>query len=63
MTRFLIAITIYALTCVATAAIPAESPNPAAVFCVEQGGSYIVVDGAGGQRSLCRLADGSEVDA
>ena len=55
MPRFLTAITICALSCVATAAIPSESPNPAAIFCVEQGGSYTVVDGADGQRGMCRL--------
>ena len=42
---------------------PSESPNPAAIFCVEQGGSYTVVDGADGQRGMCRLSDGRAVDA
>ena len=63
MPRLLIAITLCALSCVATAAIPSASPNPAAIFCVEQGGSYTIVDGADGQRGMCRLADGHEVDA
>ncbi len=42
---------------------PAELPNPAAAFCEQRGGSYRIVDTAAGQRGLCRLADGTEVDA
>lgn len=38
-------------------------PNPAAVFCVEAGGSYRIVQGQGGARGLCVLPDGREVDA
>ncbi|MDH5246980.1 MAG: amidohydrolase family protein [Betaproteobacteria bacterium] len=38
-------------------------PNPAAAFCVEQGGQYQVADTASGARSVCRLADGRVVDA
>lgn len=40
-----------------------QLPNPAAVFCVDQGGeSVIVTDDDGSQRGVCRLPDGSEVD-
>ncbi|MEM8570471.1 MAG: DUF333 domain-containing protein [Pseudomonadota bacterium] len=39
------------------------APNPAAVFCGESGGSYAIVAGADGQRGVCTLADGREVDA
>jgi uncharacterized protein len=39
-------------------------PNPAAVFCIDSGGTYQirrVVDGS--ESGVCILADGSEVDA
>lgn len=42
---------------------PAEMPNPAAVFCQEQGGAYRVAQGAEGERGICVLRDGGEVDA
>ena len=35
----------------------AKIPNPAAIFCNEQGGEYILAT------SECRLADGTVVDA
>lgn len=38
-------------------------PNPAAVFCEQQGGRYRTVQEAQGARGLCRLPDGREVDA
>jgi predicted amidohydrolase YtcJ/putative hemolysin len=37
--------------------------NPAAQFCVDEGGTYRVVEDAAGQRGLCVLPDGREVDA
>lgn len=40
-----------------------ETPNPAAVFCVDKGGSYSIVDGDTGQHGICTLADGRVVDA
>lgn len=39
-------------------------PNPAAVFCVENGGTYEIRRAAdGSQTGVCILEDGSEVDA
>ena len=38
-------------------------PNPAAVFCVEKGGSYHIENRADGARSVCRFPDGRVVDA
>ena len=39
-------------------------PNPAAVFCVENGGTYeIRRAGNGSEIGICILADGTEVDA
>jgi len=40
-----------------------QLPNPAAQFCVEEGGTYSIVEEETGQRGICILADGSEVDA
>jgi putative hemolysin len=38
--------------------------NPAAVFCVESGGTYVIRRAADGSESgVCILADGTEVDA
>ena len=37
--------------------VEAQLPNPAATFCDEQGGEYIL------ETSECRLADGTVVDA
>ena len=38
--------------------------NPAAVFCVEQGGRYdIRTSNDGGQQGFCVFADGTEMDA
>ena len=40
-----------------------EVPNPAAVFCEEQGGhGEIERDDAGNERGICVLADGTRVD-
>ena len=38
-------------------------PNPAAVFCEEQGGTYRTVQEPQGTRGICKLIDGREVDA
>lgn len=40
-----------------------ELANPAAGYCVDQGGRYETRDTAAGQVGYCTLADGSEVDA
>lgn len=40
-----------------------QSPNPAAVYCVEEGGAYQIVQSKGGVRGLCVLPDGRVVDA
>jgi predicted amidohydrolase YtcJ len=40
-----------------------QAPNPSAVFCEQQGGRYQTVQEAGGQRGICVLPDGREVDA
>ena len=38
-------------------------PNPASVFCEEQGGTVeIVADEDGNQSGICQLADGSEIE-
>lgn len=38
--------------------------NPAAAFCVNEGGAYrIVTDASGAQRGMCKLPDQPEVDA
>lgn len=47
----------------ALAARAEEVTNPAAVFCKEQGGDYRVVQEAAGERGVCALQDGREVDA
>ncbi|MEE4317448.1 MAG: DUF333 domain-containing protein [Erythrobacter sp.] len=39
------------------------APNPAAVFCIEEGGQHIIVGANGQQRGICRFSDGREVDA
>lgn len=40
-----------------------QAPNPAAAFCVEDGGRYEVVRGADGDRGVCVFSDGQRVDA
>jgi putative hemolysin len=54
-----------AMACItfAMAARAAEIPNPAAVFCKEQGGAYRVVQETEGERGICVLQDGRQVDA
>jgi uncharacterized protein len=36
--------------------------NPAAVFCIEQGGTLEIVDEAGGQLAYCNLPDGTRIE-
>jgi len=50
-------------TCFAIAAFASETPNPAATYCAQQGGTFSIVEGANGQRGLCTLTDGRAVDA
>ncbi len=40
-----------------------QLPNPAAQFCVDEGGTYRTVQEATGERGICVLPDGREVDA
>jgi putative hemolysin len=47
----------------ATAARAGAMPNPAATFCEEQGGAYRVFRGEEGERGICILGDGREIDA
>ena len=46
-----------------TGALASDAGNPAAGFCVEQGGTYEIVEDTEGQRGLCNLSDGRRVDA
>lgn len=63
MLRFLLVFISFISIFHAAASPASETPNPAATFCIEQGGSYKIVDGTDGQRGVCTLADGSDVDA
>ncbi|MEE4187720.1 MAG: amidohydrolase family protein, partial [Roseobacter sp.] len=45
------------------AAFASETPNPAALFCIEQGGTYSIEDTAAGQRGMCALPNGQVRDA
>jgi predicted amidohydrolase YtcJ len=40
-----------------------QPANPAAVYCVETGGTYKILKEEAGERGICVLPDGSEVDA
>ncbi|SEA90849.1 amidohydrolase family protein [Rubrimonas cliftonensis] len=40
-----------------------QLPNPAAQFCIDEGGTYRTVQEAAGERGVCVLPDGREVDA
>lgn len=40
-----------------------HAPNPAAVFCEQEGGRYRTIAEVGGTRGVCVLQDGREVDA
>lgn len=37
--------------------------NPAATYCIAQGGLYGIRDGADGQTGICQLPDGTSMDA
>ncbi len=39
------------------------SPNPAATYCIENGGTYEIVQGANGATGICVRSDGTRVDA
>jgi uncharacterized protein len=39
-----------------------EIANPAAVFCIEQGGRVEIVENDAGQQGICVLPDGTRVD-
>lgn len=41
---------------------PPAVANPASEFCVEQGGTVEIVEGAGGQQGICVLPDGTRID-
>ncbi|WP_425043654.1 DUF333 domain-containing protein [Primorskyibacter sp. S87] len=65
MTRFLIPCVSLSLM-VACSPQPDQRPqtaNPAATFCIENGGRYDIREGNDGQVGICVLADGTEVDA
>ncbi|MFN2120496.1 MAG: DUF333 domain-containing protein [Anaerolineales bacterium] len=40
-----------------------QTPNPAAVFCVQQGGRYEIIQESSGARGTCVLPDGRRIDA
>ena len=63
MLRYISVIASLIVACITSNATALELPNPAAKFCTEQGGAYFLVEDAAGQRGICTLADGSEVDA
>ena len=60
MLRFLLVFISFISIFHAAASPASETPNPAATFCIEQGGSYKIVDGTDGQRaaSYRRALDG-----
>ncbi|MGA0877677.1 MAG: DUF333 domain-containing protein [Ilumatobacteraceae bacterium] len=37
-------------------------PNPASVYCEEQGGTVEIVEEPAGQRGFCNLPDGTRID-
>ena len=39
-----------------------EIANPAAVFCIEQGGRVEIVENDAGQQGICVLPDGTRID-
>ncbi|WP_159089095.1 amidohydrolase family protein [Tateyamaria sp. Alg231-49] len=63
MLRSVLYITAFITSCFASAAVASQVANPAAAYCIEQGGAYSTEDTDEGQRGLCTLADGSVVDA
>ena len=44
-------------------AAAASLANPAATYCIETGGAYEIRDGEDGQSGICKLPDGTEIDA
>lgn len=60
---------IAALTMAFSMALPAASSantglaNPAATYCIAQGGLYGIHDGPDGQSGICQLPDGTRIDA
>ncbi|MFK7882496.1 amidohydrolase family protein [Roseobacter sp.] len=63
MLRSLSAVTSLIAICFAPIANASDTPNPAATFCVDQGGQYSIVEDADGQRGICTLDGGREIDA
>jgi putative hemolysin len=51
------------LTVASAPTSPQQLPNPAAIFCAEQGGAYRMEQRAQGVRGICVLGDGRELDA
>ena len=52
----------WALLREAHAAAPSLA-NPAATYCIKIGGAYEIRDGDDGQSGICKLPDGTEIDA
>lgn len=63
MFRFLSLAASFLMMFLAPSAMASETPNPAATYCIAQGGTYSIVDEADGQRGICTLPDGREIDA
>ena len=63
MRHHAIALAAFTLAASVSAALPQGIANPAATFCVENGGTYRIVREAAGERGICVLPDGREVDA
>ena len=65
MTRLKISAAV--LTLIGSAAlaqsVPVGVPNPAAVFCISDGGTFQITNTDDGQIGECLLRDGSQVDA
>ncbi|WP_170558753.1 putative hemolysin [Ruegeria atlantica] len=65
MTRYIIPAALLAplAACEQAPDQPVGLANPAATFCIEQGGQYEIQDGENGQTGICTLPDGSKKDA
>ena len=63
MFRSLLLLASFTVTCFATMTFASQTPNPAATYCTDQGGTYSILEEANGQRGICTLTDGSGVDA
>jgi predicted amidohydrolase YtcJ/putative hemolysin len=63
MKRSALALLAVTLSSAATVAFAQAVANPAATFCIESGGTYKTVTEAAGERGICVLPDGKEVDA